>query len=136
MLASAHLAQMMHFREETMRKMPAEKKAELLASRIGSAELEQFLEMGLMQYHTHEQGEMMGAFLDLWNVPHVNGSIEVDDYQPPTAEQVRAAVKELEARHDRRDVVLYLGSVGLLMSEQWREATWPVVDEMVSAAGE
>lgn len=135
LLASAHLAQAMHFREETLRKMPADKKADLLASRIGAPELDQFLEMGLMQYHTHEQGGMMGSFLDLWNVPHVDGSIEVDDYKAPSADQVRAAVSELESRYDRPDIVLYLASLGLLMAEQWREATWPVVDEMTSGSG-
>ena len=36
-----------------------------------------------MQYHTHEKNGMLAAFLDQWKVPHVDGSIEVDDYTPP-----------------------------------------------------
>ncbi|MFP5246577.1 MAG: hypothetical protein ACLGH0_07770, partial [Thermoanaerobaculia bacterium] len=95
-IVQMHLAKAMHFREETIRKMPAEKKADMLAARIGIPELDQFLEMALMQYHTHMQNKMMAAFLDRWNVPHENGSIESDDYTPPTAEQVRDAVKALE----------------------------------------
>jgi hypothetical protein len=45
---------------------------------------------------------------------------------------VRAAVAELESTYDRRDIVLYLAAAGLLMADEWRDATWVVVDEMVS----
>jgi hypothetical protein len=114
--------------------MPADKKADLLASRVGAHEFDQFLEMALMQYHTHEQPEMLGAFLDLWNIPHVNGSIEVEEYKAPAVGQVRDAVHQLESRYDKRDIALYLASAGLLMGGAWREATWPVADELLSAA--
>ena len=130
--AAVQLARAMHFRDETIRKMPPEKKADLLASRIGVPEFDQFLEMALMQYHTREKAAMMGAFLDRWNVPHENGSIEADDYTVPTADQVRDAVKSLEGEYDRRDVLLYLATAGLLMDEAWREATWPVAEEMAA----
>ena len=134
-MAQMQLAKALHFREETIRKMPPEKKAELLASRIGAPELDQFLEMGLMQYHTRGRNEMMAAFLDRWNVPHENGSIESDDYTPPTAEQVREAVRELEATYGRDDIALYLATAGLLMSDEWRDATWPVVEDLVATRG-
>ena len=130
MLAAAYLAKALHFREETLKKMPAEKKADLLASRVGAPEFDQFLEAGLLQYHTHSANEMMGAFLDRWGVPHTNGSIEGDDYKSPTSEQVKSAVSELQSSYDRRDIALYLASAGLLMGDEWRDATWPVVDEM------
>jgi hypothetical protein len=129
-VVQTHLAKSMNFREETIRKMPPEKKADLLASRIGIPEFEQFLEMALMQYHTRDKAPMMAAFLDRWNVPHENGSIESDDYTPPTADQVRAAVKELEGTYDRADIRIYLATAGLLMEEPWRDATWPVVEEL------
>jgi hypothetical protein len=131
LMAQMQLAKSLHFRDETIRKMPPEKKADLLASRIGVPEFDQFLEMALMAYHTHQKNEMMGAFLDRWGVPHQNGSIEADEYPTPTTEQVRDAVKALEGTYDKGDVTLYLATAGLLMAEEWREATWPVVDEMV-----
>lgn len=132
-VAAAQLARALHFRDETIRKMSPEKKAELLASRSTSPEFEQALEAALMQFHTHERTEMLGAFLDQWSIPHVNGSIEVDEYAVPSPDQVRAAVAALESRFDRRDVALYLASLGLLMGEDWRAATWPVVDELAPA---
>ena len=130
-MAIVQLARAMHFRDETIRRMPPEKKAELLAGRVGTAEFEQAFENALMLYHTHEQGTMLGAFLDEWGVPHKNGSIEVDDYTPPSVDAVRDAVKKLD--FDRRDVAIYLASAGLLMTGAWRDATWPVVEELAPA---
>ena len=128
-VAIVQLSKSLHFRDETIRKMSADKKSELLASRAAAPEFEQTLETALMQYHTHEANEMMAAFLDRWGVPHVNGSIETEDYKAPTADAVRGAVKELG--FDRRAVALYLASAGLLMGGEWAEATWPVVDEVM-----
>ena len=130
-MAIVQLSKSLHFRDESIRKMSAEKRSELLASRIAAPEFEQTLETALMQYHTHEANAMMAAFLDRWSVPHVNGSIETDDYKTPSADAVRSAVKELP--YDARDVALYLASAGLLMGGEWQAATWPVVDEVLSA---
>jgi hypothetical protein len=130
-MALVQLAKALHFREDTLRKMPAAKKADLLASRLASPELEQIFEMALMQYHTHEKVPMLSAFLDFWQIPHENGSIESDEYKTPTPDQVRDAVKSL-TQFPKREVVLYLASAGLLMAGEWRDATWPVVDEMVN----
>lgn len=130
LIVQMQLAKALKFRDETIRKMPPEKKADLLATRIGVAEFEQFFEMALMHYHTHEKNGMMAAFLDKWGVPHDNGSIESDDYNPPAADQVRDAVKALEPEYDRADIRLYLATAGLLMADDWRAGTWPVVDEM------
>lgn len=130
LLASHQLAQALHFRDETMRKMPNEKKAELLASRIGVPDFDQFLELALMSYHTHEKSEMLAAFLDKWGIPHESGSIEADEYPRPTPEQVRSAVADLGAQYDRKDMALYLASAGLLMDEEWRAGVWPVADEL------
>ena len=128
-IATAQLAKSLHFRDETIRKMPADKKSDLLASRIGAADFEQTFETALMQYHTHEVNPMLAAFLDRWGIPHVNGSIEVDDYKPPTVEGVRAAARELEGQFDRRDIAIYLASAGLLMGGAW-EGAWEVAEEM------
>jgi len=72
----------------------------------------------------------VAAFLDQWKIPHVNGSIEVDDYPAPNEAQVREAVAAVE--QPKEDVRLYLAAAGLLMGDDWRAATWPVVDEMAS----
>ena len=130
-VAVAQLAKALHFREESIRKLPVEKKADLFASRATAPEFEQALDTALMHYHTHEQSALLGAFLDQWQIPHVNGSIETDDYAAPSEEQVRASVRALET-FPPRDVAIYLASAGLLMGDDWRAATWPVVDEIAT----
>ena len=131
--AIIQLSKALHFRDETLRKMPADKKAELLASRIAAPEFEQTFETALMQYHTHEKNDMLAAFLDRWGIPHVNGSIEIEEYTVPSQRAVRDAVTALGEQFDRRDIAIYLASAGLLMANGWRDATWPVVEEMLSS---
>lgn len=130
-VAVAQLAKALHFREESIRKMPVEKKADLFASRATGVEFEQPLEAALMHYHTNEQSALLAAFLDQWKIPHVNGSIEEDDYAAPTVDQVRVAAEVLDT-YPPRDVAIYLASAGLLMGDNWRAATWPVVDEIAA----
>lgn len=130
-IATAQLAKALRFREESLRKMPAEKKTELLASRAAAPEFEQSIESALMLYHTREANTMLAAFLDRWGVPHENGSIEADDYKVPSADDVRSAVRELDD-YDKRDVAIYLATAGLLMGSEWEEAAWPVVDELAT----
>src|SRR5207244_11013646 len=62
--AIVQLAKALHFRDETIRKMPAEKKEVLLASRLAAPECEQTFETALTPYHTHEQHGQPDAFLD------------------------------------------------------------------------
>ena len=131
-LANAHLAKAIHFRDETLRKLPIDKKSDLLASRLADHDFEQFFEIALLLYHTRTQNEMLAAFLDRWNIPHENGSIEGEDYASPAADDVRSAVLELGERFGKRNVALYLATAGLLMGEEWEKAAWPVVDEMAS----
>ena len=136
--AGAHLAKAMNFRPEFFRKATADKKAEWLLRRSSLPELHEALEMALMLHHTTRRGEMMGAFLDQWGITHVNGTIEEEEYGTPTQQQVKDAVDALKGTYPLRDIVIYLATAGLLMgtAEQgWREATWPVVDELAPELG-
>lgn len=132
-LATMQLAKALRFRDQTIRAATAEKKAEWLLARAGAPEFEECLELGLMHYHTAQQKELLAAFLDHWNIPHVEGTIETDDYKAPSRDEVAASANALSPQFGARHVAVYLASLGLLMGEsekEWREATWPVVDEM------
>ena len=136
-MAQAQLAKSLHFRDETMKKLPAEKKAELLAARLASSEFEPHFEAALLTFHVLERAELMGAFLDAWGIRHKDGSIEDDEYSVPSREKVESAVTELGARFPGDDVLLYIATAGLVMGQgmpEWREATWPVVDARLAAS--
>jgi hypothetical protein len=134
-LAIIQLAKALHFREETIRKAPAGKRAEWLALRLNSPEFDDSFTLALMLFHTTTRKEMLAAFLDEWHIPHVDGAIEEEEYRTPTVEEVRASVSALRDRFDLSDIRLYLASAGLLMGESWKNATWPVVDELQKASG-
>jgi hypothetical protein len=132
--AQAYLAKKLHFRDQSVKKLPPERKAELLAARINDPECEHFLGMALMQYHLHRARPLMAAFLDRWQVPHDDGLVSEGGTPPPLdVEKVRAAVNELAGAFDPADVRLYLATAGLLMGDEWRDAMWPVVDELAPA---
>lgn len=136
-MAQAQLAKSLHFRDETMKKLPAGKKAELLAARLASSEFEPHFEAALLTYHVLERGELMGAFLDAWGIRHKEGSIEDDEYTVPSREKVESAVAELGERFAKDDVLLYVATAGLVMGQgmpEWRDSTWPVVDASVAAS--
>jgi hypothetical protein len=128
--ATAFLAKAFHSREQSIRKMTPERKAELLGARSGAPEAETFLEAALMQHHIHGAGPLMKAFLDHWGIPNVDGQIEEEQVTPPDTARVREALAAVGPSFDAVDVRLYLASVGLLMGDEWAAATWPVVDEL------
>ena len=133
--ALAVLARSFHFREQSLRKAPAEKKAELLAGRLGAPDLEETFELALLAWHTARERDLMAAFLDRWGVPHEGGLIEAEDYEIPSGDEVARSAEELEPQFSRSRILLYLASIGLLMGEsrpEWRDATWPVVDEKIA----
>lgn len=131
--AIAHLAKAMNFRTDFLRKATVEKKSDWLIQRSSLHELHEALEMALMLHHTNTRGEMMGAFLDRWGIPHEAGTIEAEEYAAPDEKSVREAVSELRQRFDLRDIAIYLATAGLLMEgpeSAWRESTWMVVDDL------
>lgn len=131
--ALIELSRVMHFRPGSLKKASAERKAELLSSRLSSADFEDSFEIALMVYHTREKRELLAAFLDYWKIPHEDGSIEVEDYNPPEDSDVASAIAEMKDRFETRDIAIYLASAGLLMGNipRWRESTWPAVDRLV-----
>jgi len=129
--AQNFLSKALKFRDVTIKSFTPDRKADLLASRMSVADAEPFLDTALMQYHLHRASDLMAAFLDHWQLPHTNGAIDEESVAAPDEQAVRAAVEALAGSFDRADVRLYLASAGLLMGEDWRRATWGVVDEMV-----
>lgn len=134
-VATAQLAKSMRFREGSMKKLPVEKRAQLLAARVGSPDFDDVYEAALLAFHLAERKDLMAAFLDEWKIPHEDGAIGDDEYTPPTRAAVEAALETLSSRFERGDLLLYLATAGLVMGDEgsvWRAATWPVVEAALS----
>lgn len=131
--ATMQLAKALHFREETLRKATAGKKAEWLASRIHQRDFHEHFEMALMVYHTINAKEMLAAFLDFWKIPHENGTIGSDEYTIPGEAEIEGAVEALREQFPLRNMTVYLATAGLLMGDGWRKSAWPVVDKLAAA---
>ncbi len=132
-MADAQLARSLNFRDETMRKLPPEKKADMLGARLAMADFEPHFEAALLTFHVLERRELMGAFLDAWGIRHKEGSIEDDEYTVPTRESVESAVSTLTGQFAGEDILLYVATAGLIMGQglpEWRGVTWPVVDAL------
>jgi hypothetical protein len=132
-LVSAALARNLNFRLESIRKAPPEKKADLLAMQLHVPQFEEPIEIALMLWHTSHAKDLLSAFLDAWKIPHVDGSIEAEEYPVPKPADVTKAAAALSKDYAREDIVLYLATAGLLMGHEqpaWREATWPEVERL------
>lgn len=133
-LVASALARNLNFRLDSVRKASPERKAELMGMQLAAPALQEPLQVALVVYHTSTARALVADFLDFWKIPHVDGSIEVEDYPVPDQKAVRAAVDKLAGAHEPRDVALYLATAGLMMGAEeprWREATWPVVDQLL-----
>ncbi|HEX7880575.1 MAG TPA: hypothetical protein VF720_14265 [Candidatus Eisenbacteria bacterium] len=132
-LVTAALAKGLNFRLDSVRKATAARRAELLGMQLHVPQFEEPLEIALMLYHTEKASDLLAAFLDAWKIPHVNGSIEVEEYPVPDADAVARAVQKLKSTYAEPDIALYLATAGLLMGREtpaWRDAAWPEVDRL------
>ena len=132
-LVIAALAKNLNFRLDSVKKATPERKGELLGMQLHVAQFEEPLEIALMLYHTGHARELLAAFLDSWKIPHVDGSIEVEEYTIPTPAAVASSSASLRSRFPEADIALYLATAGLLMGREepkWREATWPEVERI------
>jgi hypothetical protein len=137
-LVVAALARNLNFRLDSIRKAPPEKKADLLAMQLHVPQFEEPLELALMLWHTSHARELLSAFLDAWKIPHVDGSIEAEEYTVPKPADVTKAAATLGKSYPVEDIILYLATAGLLMGHEepaWREATWPEVERLRSGGG-
>jgi hypothetical protein len=126
----ALLAQRLHARPVFIRRLPPEKKAAYLSRDMA---LNAYLWDAVMisyQFSAHRQ--MLVDFLDAIGIPHKDGHYEgADKLQPPTAETLENGVRELLAKYDRTDVLIYLGAVVIQDATFWANLQ-PIVDRLES----
>lgn len=110
------LATAMHFRPQTIRQAPPDKRAAFLAN--CNALDDHVTGTILFIYHVETKVPMMARFLDALEIKHEEGRIE-EEVKPPTEEALKKAVAELIENHDRAEVITYLE---VLLSQD--DETW------------
>lgn len=116
--ADATIMVALRFREQAVRQLPVEKRAQYLAKVRPGDSLASSL---LLALHLQERRPMLVAFLDALGVAHENGLIaEEQEPEPPAEAKLAAAAKELREKFPAADVDLYLAALYVLDRETWK----------------
>ncbi len=103
--AVALIARQIKFRPKSVLALPIDRKAKHLA---GLAQVSDLLAARLLvSYHLEHQRPMMGRFLDLLGIAHVDGLIADESPAAPDAATLDTAVTELVNEHALVDVSRY-----------------------------
>jgi hypothetical protein len=103
----ASLARAKNMREITVRKTPIERLANWTAASLSLPD--QVVDDLLKKYLLHEHRAVIIRFLELLDIPHVDGMIEESfDLATLTKEQVQGAAQSLLGSADRTGTILYL----------------------------
>ena len=117
--ADATIMMALRFREQAVRQLPVEKRAQYLAKSVRPGD--SLASSLLLALHLEERRPMLVAFLDALGIAHENGLIaEEQEPEPPEEAKLAAAAKELNAKFPAADVELYLAALYVLDRETWK----------------
>jgi hypothetical protein len=120
----ASLAKAKNLREVTVRRAPIERLAHWTAGTLSLPD--QIVDELLKDYLLHEHRAVIICFLELLNIPHADGMIDVSfDLTTLSDEQVQKAARSLLGSADRMGAVLYLKYLVL------QGGPWAAVEEVL-----
>jgi hypothetical protein len=111
------IAQRIKFRTKSVLALPREKKAHHLVSLSAVSEI--VAARLLVAYHLRHQRPMMVGFLDALGIAHDEGLITDEDLQPPAADRLREAAREIATSFPPEEVALYLSTLMWQDPETW-----------------
>jgi hypothetical protein len=116
--ADAALARAVKFRPASVRKMPPDKRASMLARAVAPDDL---LATTLLQsLHLAERRPLLGAFLDALGVKHEDGAIDPEVHlQAPPEATLEAAAATVLGRFPAAEVEVYLLSLVAVDPDTW-----------------
>jgi len=125
------LAKELKFRPGSVRKLGADKIAARLV-RMAPDFPETLLFQFLFYLHMADRRPIMVEFLDAVGVPHDNGVLDLpDDAEPPSAEAVEKAARELMKKHDHQALV-YLATLLVADKDLWAGVKPVLADQEVA----
>jgi hypothetical protein len=115
--ATAALAKRLNFRLKSVRGLPAERRARLLAQMPDVPDA--VAGRALIALHFASRRPLMGAFLDALGVPHDDGLITAENLSPPDAARLAGAVDAIRSAFPGEDVALYLRTLIAVDEDTW-----------------
>jgi len=122
------IAKRMNFRPKSVRALPEERRARLLAQMIDVPDA--VATRALIAYHFQTQRPMMSAFLEALGIAHDQGLITTETVAPPTREALRRAAGRLRETFAEPEIRLYFQTLQALDGE-----TWANLDDFSGPAG-
>ena len=117
--AIVSIAKRLNFRAKSVRALPVERRAKLLAQLVEISDA--VATRALISYHFTAKRELMAAFLDALGIPHENGLIDEEAVPPPSRDRLSAAIAQLRSSFPKQDVDLYLWTLATLDGETWAD---------------
>jgi hypothetical protein len=112
------IAKALRFREDAVRRLPADKRASYLAKAVQPAD--SLAGSILLALHLEQRRGLLSAFLDALGIPHDQGMIAEDrELQAPEREALGRAAEALDARFPVREVDVYLAALLALDPSVW-----------------
>lgn len=132
--AAQEIVKILRVRPQAFHKVPLDQRVRAVAGL--AAPPDTLAEALLISLHVDARRDLLVAFLDALAIPHEEGMIddESDDFDPPAAEAVRAALPALLERFPAAQIAVYWNALWLQDGERWA-ALAEVVDELSAAAG-
>jgi hypothetical protein len=112
------IARALRFREDAVRKLPVDRRAEYLAKAVQPQD--SLAGSLLLALHLEGRRDLLSAFLDALGIPHERGMIAEDhDLRPPGTDALRRAAEVLDGGFPVRDVSVYLAALLALDPVTW-----------------
>jgi hypothetical protein len=113
------LAKRLNFRTKSVRALPVERRARLLAQLSDVSD--PVATRALISYHFLVRRDLMAAFLDALGIAHENGLINDESVPPPSRDRLVAAMAKLRETFSAADVDLYMRTLATLDGDTWAE---------------
>jgi hypothetical protein len=113
------LAKRLNFRTKSVRALPVERRARLLAQLNDVSD--PVATRALISYHFMTRRDLMAAFLDALGIAHENGLISDEALPPPSRDRLVAAMAKLRETFSAADVDLYMRTLATLDGDTWAE---------------
>jgi hypothetical protein len=115
--ADMAIATTLRFRPVAVRKLPLDKRVGYLLRAVRADDA--LASTLLLSLHLGRRRPMLAAFLDRLGIDHEDGVIQVDDFEPPGAEDLAPAVEAVYEAFPHAEADVYFATLIAMEPEVW-----------------